>query len=95
MSCYLIIENGVVVNAFEAEQAFASSVGAILALDGVGMGWTTADNINFVAPVEIQTTPVINPITALQQQVSDLQSQVAAIQALPAIAAAIPVKISS
>ena len=86
MSVYLVIENGVETNAIEAEAQFASSIGAIPAPDGIGIGFTTTDNVNFTAPVPVDVAPVVDPLTALQQQVSDLQDKVATIQALPLIA---------
>jgi hypothetical protein len=81
MASYAIIENGLVVNAAEAEADYAAEQGWVLLPEGAGIGWSYVDG-EFVdlrpAPEPMPTPPpptkeeLLAQLQALQAQIESL-----------------------
>lgn len=83
MASYAIIENGVVINAAEAEADYAAEQGWVLLCEGAGIGWSYIDGEfvdNRPAP-EIEPEPVPTPPIKeeLLAQLQALQAQITAL----------------
>jgi hypothetical protein len=82
MASYAIIENGLVVNAAEAEADYAAEQGWVLLTEGAGIGWSYVDG-EFVdlrpAPEPAPTSPpptkeeLLAQLQVLQAQINGLE----------------------
>ena len=78
MASYAIIENGLVVNAAEAEADYATEQGWVLLTEGAGIGWSYVDGefVDLRPAPEPTPAPPLPTKEELLAQLQVLQAQI-------------------